>query len=155
WEPSTSTIAFSPDLRLLAAGTDAGPVTVWDLGSRHRITTLRGHRGAVRQLVFTPDGKTLATGSEDRTARLWDLSSGRTLATLPGFKAYLTQWVGFPSSIAFSPDGRLLAMASRDGTVKLWADGSDTRESGGWGRSATGGAPRQVTAFPAVGSVAF
>ncbi|MCL4368249.1 MAG: hypothetical protein M1337_03660 [Actinobacteria bacterium] len=63
-------IVFSPDGRLLAAGSDNG-IELWDTARRQRLLTLSGHTGSVGDLAFSPDGATLASGSGDGTVRLW------------------------------------------------------------------------------------
>jgi WD40 repeat protein len=39
-----------------------------------RVTTMRGHTGAVNALTFTPDGGTLASTGTDQTIRLWSMN---------------------------------------------------------------------------------
>ena len=106
-------VAFSPDGRLLATGSDEGTARVWDTATGEHLRTLAGHAGGVRGVAFSPDGRLLATASRDGTARLWDPAAGKHLRTLTGHAG--TLW-----GVAFSPDGRLLATASVDGTARLW-----------------------------------
>src|SRR5207244_4210068 len=56
-----SSLAFSPDGRTLAGGTQKGMLTVWDAaGGRVRWTEL-AHGGGVNHLACSPDGMTLVS----------------------------------------------------------------------------------------------
>ncbi|CAG8184312.1 unnamed protein product [Penicillium nalgiovense] len=110
---SVGSVAFSPDSRLLASGSDNKTVWLWNPATGALTQTLEGHSDSVRSVVFSPDGRLLASGSTDKTVRLWDPATGALIQTLEGH-SYSVR------SVAFSPDGRLLASGSLDQTVRLW-----------------------------------
>jgi WD40 repeat protein len=64
-------IAFSPDSKRLAVGSNEEVVRLWDLVSRQEVTTLKGHQGGVIAVAFSPHGRILATGGRDNTVKLW------------------------------------------------------------------------------------
>jgi WD40 repeat protein len=123
-----STVAFSPDGRLLASAS-------WDNNIQLSNTEdpnnpqpvgkpLQGHTSFVTSVAFSPDGKTLASSSMDKTVRLWDLTTPADVKELTAPLTGSGEVDGY--GVAFSPDGRTLAAASDDGRVRLW-DVTDRR----------------------------
>ena len=110
---SVSSVAFSPDGKILASGSKGDAIKLWDVANSTLKATLEGHAGYVTSVVFSPDGKTIASGSEDDTIKLWDAASGALKATLNGHRYNVT-------SVVFSPDGKTIASGSEDDTIKLW-----------------------------------
>jgi WD40 repeat protein len=114
--PAIRALAFSPDSKLLAAGSgepeDPGVLTVWDVAARKPRFTHREGRG-IPAAAFSPDGKVLAVGCFDEHCRLLDAASGRVLALLPGHRKAAR-------AVAFSRDGKTLAVGSYDNTIRLW-----------------------------------
>lgn len=85
---ATTALAFSPDGKYLAAGDEAGQVTVWDGAARRSLgglppTAVGDGRAArrVSALAFSPDGRTLAAAGKDGTLRLWDTGSASALGS--------------------------------------------------------------------------
>jgi WD40 repeat protein/tRNA A-37 threonylcarbamoyl transferase component Bud32 len=110
-------VAFSPDGRRLASGSQEGLVTVWDAGTGKELRTLRGHAGAVSSVAFSPDSDRIASASQDHTVKIWDVSTGQEVLALSGNDEPV-------ESVAFSPDGRYLASGSglhgEPGQVNVW-----------------------------------
>ncbi|GBG21162.1 WD-40 repeat-containing protein [Nostoc commune NIES-4072] len=111
---SISSVAFSPDGKLLAIASVDGKTYLWQVvdGDGKSLLTLTGHISPVWSVAFSPDGQ-MASGSDDQTVKLWDIHDGKCLQTLQEHSDRVR-------SVAFSPDGQTLASGSEDQTVKLW-----------------------------------
>jgi WD40 repeat protein len=108
-----TSVVFSPDGHLLAAGTTQGEIRLWQVVPSQPYLTCQGHTNWVLSVAFSPDGHILASGSADQTLRLWDVRTGQCLQTW-------SEPTGQVNAVAFSPDGRLLASGSAGGGVRLW-----------------------------------
>lgn len=71
-----TSVAISPDSRLVAAGSLDKVVRVWDAFTGQLLERLEGHKDSVYSVAFMPDGKTLVSGSLDKTLRMWQLGTG-------------------------------------------------------------------------------
>jgi WD40 repeat protein len=109
---SVSSIAISPDGKILVSGSIDKTIRLWELPSGRELSTLIGHTGSVVSIAISPDGKNLVSGSHDGTIRLWELPSGRELHTLPP-NEYIV------SDVAISPDGKIL-VGQISSTIRLW-----------------------------------
>jgi peroxin-7 len=67
---------YSP-LTVHTGSTDT-TITTYDLRRPSPVSTLRGHRLAVKKLAASPySGRLLASASYDMTVRVWDLETGK------------------------------------------------------------------------------
>lgn len=108
-----STVAYSPDGKLLAASGITLGVQVHDARSGELVSRLKTADEA-RSATFSPDGSLLATGDYAGGAQLWSTDTWRA----EGHRMY--SHTARIQSIEFTPDGRTLMTAAADGTVQLW-----------------------------------
>ena len=128
-----TSLEFSDDCRLAAAGFQDSYIKLWTLDGSSLITNripsskrkemelgdpstsmLIGHSGTVYSTSFSPDNRFLISGSEDRTVRLWSLDTHTALVSYKGHNHPV--W-----DVKFSPLGHYFATASHDQTARLWS----------------------------------
>src|SRR6266568_4771931 len=62
-------LAWSPDGKHIASGSEDRTVQVWKVTTGHRILTYRGHADIVGAVAWSPDGKRIASVGDD--VRIW------------------------------------------------------------------------------------
>lgn len=128
-----TSLEFSDDSRLVAAGFQDSFIKIWSLDGSSLISNripsskrkemelgdpstsmLIGHSGAVYSTSFSPDNRFLLAGSEDKTVRLWSMDTHTALVSYKGHNHPV--W-----DVKFSPLGHYFATASHDQTARLWS----------------------------------
>ena len=104
-----TSVAFSPDGRLLVAGTAASPqgknpIVIWRLSDRKESTSLDGHDNGVLSLAFDSKGQTLVSSGSDGRAVMWRLRNGQSVNNLG-----LSASKGAIHAVDFSPDDQWIA----------------------------------------------
>lgn len=106
-----SSLAFSPDGTLLAAGGGPGggdDLLVWKLDSDRPQRIERTDETQVTDVVFLPDGRTLAALTYDGIT-LWDVETGKLQRTIEDSNL---------KAMAISPDGKMLVAVGYD--LSFW-----------------------------------
>ena len=144
-------VAFSPDGRLLAVGSETG-TWLYDVTTSREVALLPIGKSAMSaafspdgsklvaagslwdvatgshtplqtyySVAFSPDGTMLALGAYDARIILWDLAAGTATASY--------EHRGTVYSVAFSPDGAKLVSGNIEGRVFLWDVATGTHET--------------------------
>ncbi|RCG31275.1 hypothetical protein DQ384_11145 [Sphaerisporangium album] len=111
-ETATSSVAFSPDGRIMATADLERNVRLWDTAIARQIGP--AFTGATGPLAFSPDGAFLLTSTGAARLELWDVAGRRTLGERPGCASG-----GSPRLTAFNGAGTI-AVGCDDGSLNLW-----------------------------------
>lgn len=159
WRPRTlqhratvTSVAFSPDGKLLVTGVEApspmifefSEFRLWDFKSKRLLRSIRTN-SPLRNLAFAPNGQVLAA-TDYRSPRLLDVRSGKTVRTLR---------LGKDDDIrclAFSPNGKLLAIPGSETLFRVWDISSGKLRQAS--RSRTVGTVTSVAFSPDGGTIA-
>ena len=75
---SVNAVAYSPEGKILAAGSGSGIVRLWNVDTQRQIGVPLGtlnHASLIESVAFSPDGKKVAAASKDGIVRLWDVAT--------------------------------------------------------------------------------
>lgn len=115
WQGSLIGMAWSPDGKVLACGSQDCSVHFWRLPSG-RDSEMSGYRFKPQALAWNAESTLLAT-SGDAPVTVWDFA-GKGPEGTPGIQ--LEGHLGPCTHLAFSPCKGVLASGSRDASVLLW-----------------------------------
>jgi WD40 repeat protein len=107
-------LAFSPDGQRLIAGSQEGPVYVWNTSDWSRRAKLTSDARVLRGMDVSPDGKRVALG--DVGHRIWVFSLETNELLFEEKAAH----DGMVEAVHFSPNGELLATSSGGLDTHVW-----------------------------------
>lgn len=128
---SVYSVAFSPNGKMLAAGSSQNATETTEYTSELRIYDLETsqvkqqvieHGEGIISLAFSPNGSWIAVatglgtsvGGRSGRVKLFDVQTGQVIWAVLAHSDFVT-------SVAFSPDGATIASGSWDNTIKLWS----------------------------------
>lgn len=123
WKTSLISLAWSPDQRWIAAGTQEQAVQIWELPYRPGDElAMSGYTVKVRELAWHYGSRFLATvdGTE---IMVWDCQGAGPAGTAPRILTGHAQRI---TRLAYQRAGHLLASGSEGGEVLLWNAGKAT-----------------------------
>ncbi|HVY29613.1 MAG TPA: WD40 repeat domain-containing protein [Polyangiaceae bacterium] len=115
WKGSLISLAWSPDGKIIACGSQDASVHFWRLASG-RDSEMSGYPFKPKALAWDRESKLLAT-SGDAVVTVWDFRGKGPEGTKP---LQLAAHRGVCTRLAFSPHGSTLASGSQDTSVLLW-----------------------------------
>ena len=75
---SVTSVAFSPDSKTIATGSEDETVRLWDAKTGRRTQILTGHTDLVNSVAFSPDGNTIVSRSRGQDCPFVGCENGRT-----------------------------------------------------------------------------
>jgi WD40 repeat protein len=118
WPSSLVSVAWSPDLRFLAAGCQDNALHFWRMPSRSD-SMMGGYPSKPKLIAWSPTSAWLASAGGPDVV-VWSFAGDGPEGTTPLQLRAHTKNV---SSLAASADARLIVSGGRDGLVCVWASG--------------------------------
>jgi WD40 repeat protein len=113
---AVTSVAFSPDGRLLVTASRDHDGRIWDVGARRLVKVLHGHTAFLSGASFSADGRWVVTAGPLK-AGVWEVGT----SDLP--RSFLFFLRGNQAPIAgatFAPIGWKIATAGHDGSIRIY-----------------------------------
>lgn len=110
-----ASVAFNPEGTLLASGSNAGMLELWEVGGDAGLSyqkMLQAHRKFVSTVAFAQHSR-LASASYAGQVKLWDARSGKLIRAFQGYSRVI-------SALSFSLASDRLVVGDTNGLVQLW-----------------------------------
>ncbi|HEY6333503.1 MAG TPA: WD40 repeat domain-containing protein, partial [Blastocatellia bacterium] len=108
-----SSVAFSPDEKMLISGGGDQQARIWSKESREAVKVLN-HGSWINAVAMARGVPVAATAARDGMVKLWNLASGAVIDSVQAHQANAT-------TVAFFPDGMRLITGGQEGKVKFYS----------------------------------
>lgn len=109
-----TSLAFSEDGRLLAAGDNAGGLYLWDVEELAQKWARWADRSMLRAVAISLEAGCVLSGGVDSRLRVWELLTGELNAELRGHTGQIMD-------VTALPGGKLAVTAGGAGTIRVWS----------------------------------
>ena len=110
-DSSVLTVAFSPDNKTLASGSQNGDIKLWSLPDGKLMHKFSDHSAAVYSVHFHPESRMFASGSTDETVKIWTVTDIGLVRTIKSK-------VDFVNAVCYNKDGGTIAAGGSK--ITLW-----------------------------------
>jgi WD40 repeat protein len=119
-EDFNTSLAWSPDGKLLAAGSVSGQVAIYDTAQGKAIHLFeQAHEDGCDAIAWRPDSNALATAGRDGKWKLWDATEGKSLVEHEAGAMWAEHLAWSPKPIGDL--GHMLALGAGN-TLTLWTE---------------------------------
>ena len=115
-----TSVAWSPNGKLVASGGDDTTVQVWSPSTGNKIFTYDGHLDAITSIAWSSNGGFIASCSADKTTQVWDPTNGWVIGNY-------NEYLDLMRVIVWSPNSEYIAFAGgnewkahSDTAVRVW-----------------------------------
>src|SRR5206468_12793616 len=74
---AVTSLAFSPDGKLLVSGGSDSVAFIWNVATGQKLHTLGGHQSGITSVSLSPDGTRALTAGADGDVRIWRVRDGK------------------------------------------------------------------------------